>query len=446
MKVLLINSTWDVLLSRKGKRYNRIFPPLDLLTSAALLEQEKIEVEVLDANVSSHSSLEIANYASGFDKVFVTSAPYYNWQCPNIDFEVFLNFIKPFNKENLYLMGTHCSVYPEKVLELTDATGIVRGEPEYTVLDICQGKTPKDIKGLTFKLDGNIISNPDRELLNLDQLPVPAYHLIDPKKYVYEILGDNLMVFEGSRGCPYKCMFCLQVMYGNRYRKKSASKLIAEVDCAIQKFGVENGYFYDLEFTLNKDLVNTLCDHLIEKKYNFSWTCQTRADSVDPQILKKMKDAGCKVIHFGIETGSEKILELINKKITLQEIVKGIEMTERAGIETAGFFLFGLPGETDADFLKTINFAKRLNFTYPSFHVAIPYPGTEFFNLLGTNHPGVDFPEAYTKEHSIEELRYVARKAFLQFYLRPNYIFSRLLRGKPSSWLKQLKLFINFIK
>lgn len=446
MKVLLINATWEVLVSRKGKRYNRFFPPLDLLTSAALLEKEGIEVEVFDANISGLSPSEIAHHASRFDKVFITSTPYYNWQCPNIDFDVFLNFIKPFNKKNLYLMGTHCSVYPEKVLQLTEVAGIIRGEPEYTILEICQDKASKDIQGLTFKMDGGIISNPDRDLPPLDQVPMPAYHLLNPKKYGYELLGDNLMVFEGSRGCPYKCIFCLQVMYGNRYRRKNVSKLIAEVDYAVQKLGVENGYFYDLEFTLNKDLVNKLCDHLIKKKYNFSWTCQTRADSVDPQILKKMKEAGCKLIHFGVETGSEKILELLNKKITLQQIKQGIEMTKQAGIETAGFFLFGFPGETEVDFMKTIDIAKRLDLTYTSFHVAIPYPGTEFFNLLETNNSCLDFPEAYTKEHPLEELKSVARKAFLQFYLRPKYIFSRIFKGNPRSWLKQLRLFINFVK
>ena len=454
MKVLLINPTWKVLVSQKGKRYNRHFPPLDLLNCAAFLEQEKIGVEVLDANISELSPLEIADYASRFDKVFITSAPYYNWQCPNIDFDVFLNFIKPFDKQNLYLMGTHCSIYPEKVLQLTEVAGVIKGEPEYMILEICQDKASRDIQGLTFKLNGDIVSNPNRDLFSLNQLPIPAYHLLDPKKYGYEILGDNFMVFEGSRGCPYKCFFCLQIMYENRYRKKVVSKLIAEVDYAIQEFGVENGYFYDLEFTLNKDLVNKLCDHLIERKYNFSWACQTRPDSVDPQILKKMKEAGCKIIHFGVETGSENILKLMNKDITLQEIEKGIEMTKRVGIETACFFLFGFPGETEADFSKTINFAKRLNPTYASFHVAIPYPSTEFFNLLppsaiegedkaGT---GISFPEAYTNEHTLEELKSVARKAFLQFYLRPKYIFSRLLTGNPSSWLKQLKLFISFIR
>lgn len=287
MKALLINPTWETFISRKGKRYNRHFPPLDLLNCAALLEQKKIYVEILDANISDLSPLEIADYASRFDKVFITSTPYYKWQCPNLDFDAFLNFIKLFDKHNLYLMGAHCSIYPKKVLQLTEAIVIIRGEPEYTVLEICQGKTYRDIHGLTFKQNGNVITNPDRDLLSLDQLPLPAYHLVDPKKYGYEILGDNFMIFEGSRGCPYKCNFCLQIMYGNKYRKKSASKLINEVDYAIQESEVENGYFYDLEFTLNKDLVNRLCDYLIERKYNFSWTCQARTDTVDPQILKK---------------------------------------------------------------------------------------------------------------------------------------------------------------
>lgn len=444
--VLLVNPAWETHISPKGKRFNRHFPPLDLLSCAAVLEKEHLEVKVFDANITALSPSDMAEYAKNFDKVFVTSTPYYKWQCPNLDFDVFLNFIKPFRKDNLFLMGTHCSLYPEQILRDTGVAGIIRGEPEYTILELCQNKPLRGVRGLSCMLRGSIVTNPDRDLLSLDQLPMPAYHQVDPKDYGYEILGNNFMIFEGSRGCPYKCIYCLQIMYGNSYRRKSVSKLIGEVEYAIEKTGVKNGYFYDLEFTLNKDLVGKLCDHLIEKKYQFTWTCQSRVDSVDLQMLRKMKEAGCKVIHYGIESGAEHILERINKKIHLGDIEKGIALTRKAGIETVCFFQFGFPGETEEDFLKTISLAKRLNPTYASFHVATPYPGTRLFDILATDDTHLAFPEAYTKEHSLEELESFRRRAYLQFYLRPGYIVSRLFGGNPRSWLKQGRLFINFVK
>jgi len=446
MKALLINPSWGGIVNQKGKRFNRHFPPLDLLYCGALLENHGIYVELIDANVSSISNVEIASYAKKFDKVFITSSPFYQWQCPNLDFQIFLEFLEPFLKENLYLYGSHCSLFPEEILRITRACAVLRGEPEATVTNICLEKDLKKVDGVTYHNGDKIVSNKERELIPLDSLPLPAIHLIDPKKYGYEILGNNLMIFEGARGCPYKCIFCLQIMHGYSYRKKSVEKLIQEVDFAIETFGVRNGYFYDMEFSINRKLVETLCHHLIQSQHEFSWTCQVRPDSVDEELLFLMKRAGCRLIHFGIEGASDDSFKTMNKGMAIKDVERAMLSAKKVNMATAGFFMFGLPGERKEDFQKTIDFAKRLNPTYASFHAVTPYPGTKLYKMLKEKKEGIDFPEAYTQEHSLKELERVVKKAFFQFYLRPGYIISRLFADKVNSFHKQIGLFLRFLR
>ena len=444
LKVLFVNPSWGSLISKKGGRFNRAWPPLDLLNCGALLEREGIGVEVMDARASNFSADEIAQRAKDFDKVFITSSPIDRWQCPNLDLENFFSMLQPLPKNNLYIMGVHGTLYPEMVLEKSGACALIRGEPEMTVLELCKTGNITAVKGITYKKDGQIVSNENRLSLNMSDLPIPAYHLIDINKYEYELLGGRLALLEASRGCPFPCIYCLHEMYGGRrYRKKPMQNILAEIDYIVRTAGAESLYFIDLEFTLDKDFVHQICDHIIEKGYTLSWCCQTRADAVNLELLKKMKKAGCHLIHYGVETGSEKVMATIDKNIKLSQIEEGISLTKRAGIETACFFIFGFPGETDADREATIQFAKMLNPTYASFHIASPYPGTKLYKMSGSREL---FPEAYTREHSQKALEEKVRRAYKMFYIRPAYILSRVVNGSPAIWRKQLKLFKGFIK
>jgi len=252
-------------------------------------------------------------------------------------------------------------------------------------------------------------------------------------------------LLETTRGCPFPCMYCFLEMYGGRrYRRKTIKQMTAEVDYIIQTVGAKSLYFIDLEFTLGASAhVHELCDDMIQKRYNLPWCCQTRADSLHVELLKKMRKAGCRMIHFGVETGSEKVLNTIDKKIKLSQIEEGIAMTKRAGIEAACFFMFGFPGETHEDMEATIQFARKLNPTYASFHIASPYPGTRLYEMSESSEL---FPEAYTKEHSLRDLEETVRRAFKKFYVRPTYALSRILEGNPAAWKKQLRLFWEFIR
>lgn len=443
MKAIFINPDWGRLISRKGSRFNRKWPPLCLLNCASLLEKHGLEAEIIDLRAEKSGSSAFLGKISGADRVFVTSSPIDRWQCPNLEINDFFDFLRPLPKENLYIMGAHGTMSPEKVLAATGAKAVIRREPEMTVLELSEARPLSGIEGITYMQAGKVVHNPDRQLLDMGELPVPAYHLIDLSRYRYELLGSRLALLETSRGCPHSCSYCYQGMYGWRqYRRKPLEKVLNEIDIIVNTSGPKSLFFIDLEFTLDRSFVQKICSHIIEKGYRLRWSCQTRADTVDRELLKKMKEAGCRLIHYGVETGSERILASINKKIRLADIREGISATKVSGIETACFFMFGFPGETLSDMEETIKLALELNPTYASFHIASPYPGTALYSAGNFSEM---FPEAYTHEHSSEVLKGMVRKAFKRFYLRPAYIKQLVLNTSPASLKRQFRLFREFI-
>ena len=445
MHILLINPGWEGLISGRGRRYNRAWPPLDLLNCAAILETDGHQVELIDARACRIAAETIGQKAEYFDRVFITSSPIDRWQCPNLDIDCFLEAVRHLPADRTHILGAHGTLLPEPVLRQTGARSVVLGEPEFTVRDLCRSTNLAEVPGIAYLEKGMLVRTPDREALDLNQVPPPAYHLVNLNHYSYELLGGRFVLLEGSRSCPWSCNFCLLAMYGHQYRKKDPLLVIRDLDLAIQKHGARNGYFIDLEFTVHRVLVEQLCAHLIARRYPFQWTCQTRLDTITPEMLAMMKKAGCRLIHYGVETGSARVLHSINKRINLDQIRRGMEMTHRAGIESACFFMFGFPEENEEDRQKTIALAKELNPTYASFHMAAPYPGTPFHRQQEEK-TGLPFEESFRRAPSAQELRGYANLALKQFYLRPGYILSRLIHGNPSSWYRQARLFRNFIR
>ncbi len=453
MKVLLINPSQVDLVNKKGRIYNRIWTPLDLANCGAILEKEGIDVSILDANAEQIGPAEVAKQATGYDKVFITSTSLDRWQCPFLDIDPFLqtvNAVKEVAPE-IYIAGSHGTVRPKEMLEATDARAIIRGEPERTVLDLCKTTTLSEICGITYMDAGKVVDNPDQKPVNLNELPVPAFHLLPMEKYNYEMMGKHFCLFEMTRGCAAKCIFCLLEPYGRGVRKKGLDKIILEVEYAINNFDVRNAYFMDLEFTVLRKQVMEFCRYLISKDYNFQWCCQTRFDLVDDELLSYMRRAGCRLIHFGVEAGSERILKYINKGITMEAIRSGMKKVKKAGIETACFFMMGFPGSNRQDMEDILKFAKELGPDYPLFHMVAPYPGTILYETVkeqsGLNFSDKTlFPEAIIENFSLEELKKMTRKAYLSYYLRPSYIFSRLAKGQFNILQNQCSLFWSFIK
>lgn len=428
MKILLIKSCWPYPYSKGEHTYNRIWPPLSLANCAAILEKQGHKVRILDAHALRIKPNKIKPYLDGFDKIFINSSSLDRWQCPNIDIEPFLETVQHVKKvsDEVYVLGYHGTVDPKSILEKTGAKAIIRGEPEYIVSDICQKKNLSDIEGISYKKNSKVVSNPDRSSFDLKFLPTPAYHLLDMKKYTYEILGNNFALFETARGCKYSCKFCNKIMYGQKLRTKTKEQILEEIRVAVEERHVKTGYFIDLQFFSNKEIVHNICDFLISKNYNFKWCCQTRPESLDKDLLTKMKKAGCRLIHFGVESGLESFLDFTGKNITLKKVIESLEICRTANIQTLAFFIFGFRGETEKEREETFKFAKLLNTDFVSFHKVYPYEQSDIYL------PDIKFNKEIDK---------FIRKATLGYYLR----FSTLKRLNITIILRSLRLFLGRI-
>jgi anaerobic magnesium-protoporphyrin IX monomethyl ester cyclase len=447
--ILLINPGWGGRVSRRGRRFNRAWPPLSLLTCASLLEKAGLCVKIVDGRVDREWRKKSARLARESDWIGLTSSPLDRWQCPNLEAEYFVELAKSLPSEKLLIMGAHGSLFPGAMLRQTGARAVIIGEPEETLLSLVTQKRWNAIPGLAFREEGTLSFTDAPAPAKLEEFPVPSFHLIDPSRYYYELMGRPFFLFESSRGCPYGCSFCLKVLYGKGVRMKPTGQVMAEIEKATSFAGACYGYFIDLEFTTNRDHAMEICNGLIIRNYPFLWCCQTRADAVDAELLKQMKRAGCRLIHFGVESGSQRVLDSTNKGITLEAIQRGIRLTREAGIETACFFMLGFPGELVSEMEETRTFAKELNPTYASFHVATPYPGTRIGQGAEPLQRGPDgemlFP-ASCADHDPLFLDTKVRRAYLSYYLRLPYILSRLKQGSLSSLIRQTRLFLGFTR
>ena len=411
------------------------------MVCAAILRKKGFDVRILDGRVQSDWIDDLKTACLQSDWIILTSSPLDRWQCPNLEVEHFIQIARTLPSEKLIITGIHGTLYPEAMLDKTGARAVICGEPEIPLQNMLTQNNWPTIAGMIYRKDGQIISTGRTCPPDLSNFPPPAFDLIDFRQYRYELLGSRFALFEGSRGCPYDCSFCLKTMYADGIRYKRIQNLIKEVDLAVKQHGVCSGYFIDLEFNANRLRTIEFCDRLTALNLPFVWCCQTRADTVDDQLLFKMKQAGCRLIHFGIETGSARLLHNTNKKIALDSISNGIQRTHKAGLDTACFFLFGFPGETEQEMLQTIDFALQLNPTFASFHVVTPYPETDLYHRC--------FPSDHLCDHSLTfpyhcpqqdpfVLNQIIRKAYRRF------VISRIKNGRLRSLLAQLRLFWEF--
>lgn len=442
-------------VNRKTRKFHRRFPPLSELMSAALFRQNGWQVSLFDLYADDSLDIDsVIKTANQADVAILTTNPYADWQCPSLDLAPVQSFALKLAHPKLILTGNHGTHYPKALLENLRAKAVVRAEPEGTLLATAEGlllgSDLSKIPNLSFLGPQGVHHNPKGALPPMDELPSPAYELVNLANYHYEILGDRFALLEAARGCPFSCNFCNRSMFENKYRKKSLAKFLAEVDDLVINHRCESLYVFDLEFTINKPLVKGFCEHLIQKNYKLRWACQTRADSVDAEMLALMKKSGCRLIHFGVESGDEEILKQTNKRIKRDDIREGVRLTQAAGINSAGFFILGHPGETRAHFEKTLQFATELDLTYASFHPLLPFPGSPLFEQRFGAGPYWDAPipkdlSYFTPSEEAVVLAFV-QKAYWKYFLRPKTLWRAVAHGDPKLYLRQFRLFLNFLK
>ncbi|MDY6964838.1 MAG: radical SAM protein [Halobacteriota archaeon] len=276
--------------------------------------------------------------------------------------------------------GIHPTALPEEVVEKEEVDIVVRGEGEYTFLELVENIDGdlSSVLGITYKLQDKIVHNADRPLIrNLDELPFPARDLILEKE-TYPSSAFGKMI--GSRGCPHKCIFCSPDKIWNRkVRFRSPESVIDEIKDVQKEFGTTLFYFDDADFTLNKKFVMRVCDLIIEEGLNITWSCEGRADELEDDMAKKMARAGCESICIGVESGDEEILKKMNKGITIEEIIDARNILKKNNILFYAFFMIGFPWEDKSQVVKTSSFMRWLDPDIASFNIATPYPGTGLY-------------------------------------------------------------------
>jgi|SRR3989344_1334869 len=457
-KILLINPSWrqHAYLKTKVKEATLSQPVLSLATIAApLLPKHKVKILDLDLYENNDILQSVLNEFNP-DYVGITgTTPFYN-EMINIS-----ETIKNFNKNITVIVGgVHANALPDDFINKESVDIIVVGEGDFILNEIISKKI-KDVKGVIWKHKNKIIRNPSRPFIeDLDKLPFPALNLFEIDKYKGSHLTGRahpIAPIETSRGCPNNCVYCNKNIFKRVFRVKSPKRVVDEIEY-ILSLGYKELHIADDAFSTDIQRAKDICDEIINRNLKFHWSLFNgiRVDRLDLELLKKLKKSGCYQIAFGIESGNQKILDLINKGTTIIQIENAVKMSKEAGIETFGFFMFGLPGETEKTMRDTINFAKKLNLDIAKFVITIPYPGTELYNDL--NKKGLIKKKDWSKyfmhssdsrifEHpnlKWETIEKYYKKSFREYYLRPAYIYKRLIRSiKKKEVLKDIRAFLK---
>jgi hopanoid biosynthesis associated radical SAM protein HpnJ len=345
-------------------------------------------------------------------------------------------------KLKIAFVGPPVTVEPEKILAASSAVDfVVRREFDYQVVDFAKGKPYRELPGASYRASGGFVHNPEAASIeNLDELPwvTKVYQRdLDITRYNVPFLKHPYLAFYTSRGCPAMCTFCLwpQTHSGHRWRRRSAEDVAAEARFALEAFpGLREIFFDDDTFNYQKARTIELCRKL--KPLNFTWSCTSRV-TTDYETLKAMKEAGCRLMIVGYESGDPRILKNIKKGATVDMALRYTENAKKLGLTVHGDFIVGLPGETRQSLANTVEFAKRLDVETIQVSIAHPYPGTEFYDYVREN--GLITIDSMTDEtgHQLPNITYPGldraelmdwvERFYGEYYFRPRVAW-RLVR------------------
>ena len=436
MKITLVNPPYP-----PNAHSHPPFIPLGLAYLGAVAEQAGHSVTVIDCQGERLNYESFRQRIAGVpsDVVGVTSTTLlYN------SAKTIMEVAKEVHPNAINMIGgSHVSFWDENALKETKAFDlIVRKEGELTFLELLDriqaNKGFEDVLGTTVRTKNGIQRNEDRPFLHdLDSLPSPAYHLLPLDSY--HRMGKTIFPIVTSRGCVQWCDFCSTVrMFGRGYRVRSPKKVVDDMEMLHGKYGESQFTFYDDAFTINRNHTLEMCADIKARKLDVEWDCETRVDAVDKELLEKMRDAGCITIWFGVESGSEKILDKMHKKINREQVREAFKMAQKAGMMTIASAVIGFPGETEETAWETINFINSLNPDDIGCYIATPYPGTPMYEevikngwlrVTDFNKYDTATPTFETPYLSMDRLREIKYKAHQKFYLRPRYVLKMMRKG-----------------
>lgn len=473
--VLLVNpptpdgELWIRTQHRVGRRTreNMVWPQVSLAQMAALLHPT-YSVKIIDANAERMGWPEFTKLLDKYQPKYYLS----QLTAPTLENDMYGCFLAKARGAKTIVFGTHITPIPrETMLPYPSLDFGLVGEPDLTIRDLIDHlecrlneRSPElqaiydrsdpsykpalkedgsvdmyGIKGLAWRrLDGEIVVNFPRPFVaHLDDLPMPMHELLPLDKYRMPLIDGPFTFIVTSRGCTAGCTFCIKhVSYQYAVRIRSP-KLIMEELWYLKKLGINTVHMYADLFTLNRDQVVELCQRMIDEKIDMKWLCNSRVDYVDEEMLTLMGKAGCYFISWGLESGNEDVLRHARKGISLDKVKRALLWSKKAGINNWGYFIIGLPGETEASIRQTIDFAKQIPLDIALFHIAAPYPGTPFFFEVVKNNwfrPGTRWEQVDMDKETVldypdlprERLMYWQKRAFREWAFRPGPVLTYL--------------------
>jgi radical SAM superfamily enzyme YgiQ (UPF0313 family) len=479
VKIYLLNPPFVYRYSRNSRwaarcRGGALYYPIWLSYTAGLLKKEGHNVGLIDSPAWDWNVENVEEDAKKFKPDLIVAES--NFQSLTNDVEV-TKKIKNEGEAVSVVVGPPASQFPERILN--DGIDIVaRFEYDFTVRDIAEavedGKNFQSINGISYKENGKSIHNPNRTFSTSEELnkipfvsEVYKNHLNIKDYFLGHTLYPMVQIFTG-RGCPNQCTFCSwpKTLMGRKYRVRSVENVVDEFESVANELPeVKEIFIEDDTFTINKRRVKEVCSEIRRRNLSIMWSCNARAD-LDYETMKAMKEAGCRLLDVGYESGSDEILKNIRKGITTDDSRKFTKDAKRAGLMILADFIFGMPGETKETAEKTIRFAKEVKPNIVQFAVATPIPGTEFFDWVKENGfllvndleeslDGEGFQKCivsypyFTKD----DIENYVDKALKEYYLSPSFIpiaMKNILRKNGLHELKGMvmsaKVFIRYMR
>jgi radical SAM superfamily enzyme YgiQ (UPF0313 family) len=449
MKFLLINPSQSATY---GKASAPSYPPLGLSYIGAVLEQDGHQVHILDFDADRMNEEKIINFLKNFKPSLVGLTA----TTPTYDHAVSIaKLVKSVDNIPVVLGGIHATITPQTCISNKFIDFVIKGEGEITTRELIRAiennNNFSNIDGLFYKNNGEIIQNKERCLIeNLDDLPFPARHLFNQQKYTYpDALYSPVFPIITSRGCPGACTYCCtKLIFGRMFRFRSPKNIVDEIEFLVEKYKAKEIHIWDDNFTLIKKRVFEFCDEIKKRNIDLAFSLPNgiRVDQVNYEVLSSLKKIGLYSAAFGVESGSQKILNNVKKGTKINQIRGAFKLCKKLKIETWAFFMLGLPGDTIKTIKQTIEFAKELDPDVAKFHILKPFPGTEVFDLLSRQ--GLIIESDWTRygihtkpvhkllDMNEDELMILLREAYRQFYLNPSKIIKEILRMKSYTRVK----------
>jgi len=418
------------------------YPDIGLGYLASYMERNRHEIRLLDGIAESFTLANIRTQIEEFNPDVIGFALFTH---KVFDAEEIARQAKEINpKVRIVAGGAHATALPRRtLLEFSHIDFVVSGEGELTLNELISAFEQEkngdfsNIKGLTWKSADGIVRNPNREIIkDLDALPFPEWSVFPLNRYrtMYSANRQSLeLPVIASRGCRGRCWFCFRLT-GGRVRRRTPRNVLEEIQRNIREYNAKQIIFFDTAFTSDQDFTKALCREFQEARLPdvVTWVCETRVDTVDPYILKLLKQSGCTHISYGVESGSQKVLDSNNKKTTVKQACEAVRWAKEAGLQVDVNFILGLPYETRETLKQTRSLALQMDSDFASFFTFTPYPGTVAMKLAREGKAGLKLLSsdwslyeihsgraAELHNFSIRELERFQFVTYLMYYLRP---------------------------